>query len=406
MMKEKGLTQTDHPFLFYLYFITGEEDGNLRTRPNLSHPDQLQVNPHLAKKFRGLVGNTQSLHFDQDSTATVKAAFQGLMSDIICFRLGDRGRRGTKCNQHSPSSSPPPPQLSTSTKDEDTKLASLEEELFPRRRLAMILTAQSPSGIVKQGVMMAAAVQQLHVAYKTMGNAFRRKGQQVQRGFVVTVQSIGAFLHNAVMFTKQQCRKAVALLMISLMNSLYFFHGQLHAFANKKDLFTDAPASATLSTLSTSFCPSSSPVLSRISPAPTTACSDTLTTGSSPTRLSSSSPSFHQSTSPGVFQASPANKKAQVLSVPSNDRSAFDRNIQVALDKPEPSVLGGLFNKMLGGLLILSTGAIVGYFWSTDWRDSHLYTTSQEFIDPADMDAMDSIHVEMAIPISPEASRY
>jgi hypothetical protein len=396
---EKRRVLSQHILLALLLYITGEKTSSLRSRQSLSHPDLQKLHPHqqppsLSTKFRGLIGNTQLLHFEQELAATTRASFHDFMSEIIRFRLCDRGKGGRTVKEQS---QPP-------FGEDDTELVFSDEDQFPRRRLTMILKATTPSSIAQQGLMISASIQQLHIAYKTIGNTIRRSGRRAQRGIAETVKTVGGFLRNAVTFIKRNCRKTIAWLIISLMNALYFFHGQLHALAHEKDLLSDAPAATALST----NCPSPSPLLSRISSASTTTCEAPLTTpaSSSPTWLSSSS---FQSTAPVVAQSFPAKKKAQVVSVQqlsSNSRTSSDKNLQVVVGVPEPSLLGGLFNKLLGGLLILSTGAMVGYIWLTDWRDVRLHSNSQEFMDVADTDTMGGIHADLAIPITPEASRY
>jgi hypothetical protein len=256
-------------------------------------------------------------------------------------------------------------------------------------------------------------MQQLQVAYKTAGRVLRQGGRKVQGGIASTIKGAGRFLSNAFSFTKRQFRKVVAFLIISLMNALQFMHIRLHDLAHKKDLLADAPASLSRSLSTTTTCPSSPPVLSRFSSAPTTTtttCDDSVATASStPTWISTTTST--QTNAPVVTQATttPGKKKAQALSVQqlrttsSTMKKTIDKSLQ-AVEMPEPSLLGGLFNKLLGGLLVLSTGAIVGYFWSADWREARLDATSQEFIDA---DVMGSINGDVAaVPITPEASRY
>jgi hypothetical protein len=400
--KDNANVSIDRSYLFSSsYIITGEETNHLRTRRSLSHPDpqkrySQQQPRRLGTKLRRFMGNTQRLHFQEDATATIKAAFQHFMSDIITFHLRDRGKRDTKFEEQ--------PQTAPSNIGYDKERpSSLEEEPFARRRLTMILTPSSPSGIVQQGVMIAASVQHLHVAYKTIGNTIRRRGRQAKRGFVTTLQNVGGFLRHAVGFTKRQCHKAVAFLFISLMNASYSYHSQLHTLTRKKDSFADPPASVTLSRVS-------SPLLSRISSPSATTCSSplTITTSSGPTLLASSSTSVRSTVSREVTRIVTKEKAQTMLTqqVPTNSRMTLDKSVEVVVDVPGPSVLGGLFNKLLGGLIILSTGAIMGYFWSIEWRDVCLHAASQEFMDAADADAMGRIHANVAIPITPEASRY
>ncbi|KAG7373421.1 hypothetical protein IV203_034145 [Nitzschia inconspicua] len=377
--------------------------NKLRSRQTLAAPQLQQIvqiqhtqqHASLSKKFRALTGDPQSLRFEKDVISTVKSAYHDLASRWKRSPSQDLGREEENSKEK---------YLQVS----GGKGADMEiDERFPRRRLTMILAISSPSAIAKRGVMISASMKQLQVAYKTMGGALRRGGQKVQQGVVATAKGVNRFLRHTLQLTKRQFRKALALLIISLMNGLHFLHSQLHILAHKKDLLADAPSSMTLTVSAT--CPSSPPVLSRLSSAPTTTCgAPAATLSSTPTWMSTTSSS--QINAPVVTQSTPGTKKAQALSmkelsaVTSRSKQSIDKSLR-AVEAPQPSLLGGMLNKLLGGLLILSTGAIVGYFWSTDWRDARLHATSQEFVD-ANNDVTSINGNVAAVPISPEASRY
>jgi hypothetical protein len=86
-----------------------------------------------------------------------------------------------------------------------------------------------------------------------------------------------------------------------------------------------------------------------------------------------------------------------------------DANQQHHLDViPGPSFLGGLFSKLMGGFLLLSGGALVGYFFN-DWRDDRQRATMREFAVVEDNDhATTTVTFGEAVivPITPENSRY
>lgn len=85
-------------------------------------------------------------------------------------------------------------------------------------------------------------------------------------------------------------------------------------------------------------------------------------------------------------------------------RNDDDKSLEVV---PEQSFLAGMFSSLMGGLFVLSTGALVGYLWS-DWRDERQKATmrNDDFIDATEVDFGMRQLRNRAVPITPELSRY
>ena len=71
---------------------------------------------------------------------------------------------------------------------------------------------------------------------------------------------------------------------------------------------------------------------------------------------------------------------------------------------PEQPFLAGMFSSLMGGLFVLSTGALVGYLWS-DWRDQRAEVRGDDFIASDDEVPVRQLR-NRAVPITPDMSRY
>jgi hypothetical protein len=70
-----------------------------------------------------------------------------------------------------------------------------------------------------------------------------------------------------------------------------------------------------------------------------------------------------------------------------------------------PTLLGGgLFSKLLSGLLIVSGGALLGYYLGPDWRDDRARAQSHSFVAVIEEDGPvgSTVRSHVAAPITPE----
>ncbi|KAL3918469.1 MAG: hypothetical protein SGILL_004218 [Bacillariaceae sp.] len=301
--------------------------------------------------------------------------------------------------------------------------------------MVMAVAGSTPSAIARQGLALSSLMHHLQVAFKTTGSSLRLGGQKLRRGAVVSFEAIGEFLEIAFQTIGTKMRRECLKLKQGAVATFQAFaefiekafktvgtkmrRGGLKlkrgAVATFKAIGKDAPATlaASKSTPSSSPMQSSSvaPVMSRL----TTASSTTTTSSSSP---SWSSLSLSTSSAPIVTKTTPAKKESQALSnvsiktlmsvggggsIKKNKKDA--NNLTVV---PEPSLLGSMFSKLMGGLLILSSGALVGYLWS-DFREErrHESMRNQEFVETIEPPVTRRVtRSRRAVPITPEASRY